>query len=174
MKATNVELKNWKPELGLARMASVVDGNEKCFWLLQTFLTPYNASRAGLKYDPKTWSGRPLIRVIWVNRDGHLAEFQQWLEDGEEVQVPSAWELTVDEVIDIANMNSALGKEDSDAQLAELQANSTLIQDAIEWEFQKTEMAHNRSQFGPKGKIQRNGFPAPLRQQKFYEGRHWS
>jgi hypothetical protein len=170
---SNIVPKDWKPELGLSRMATVIDPNEKCFWLLQTYLTPYNASFAGRKYEPATWSGRPLIRDIWVNRGGHLAEFQEWLESGEEVQVPSIWELSVDEVINIADMNSAFGKDESVKQMAELQANSTLIEDVIAWEFQKSEMAQNRSQFGPKGKIQRNGFPQLLRQQKFLESRHW-
>jgi hypothetical protein len=171
---SNVELKNWKPELGLSQMTSVAHGNEKCYWLLQTFLTPYNASRAGYKYEPSTWAGTPLIRVIWVNRNGHLAEFQQWLEGGEEVQVPSLWELTVDEVIDIADMNSAMGNEEAVKQMAELQANSTLIDDVIEWEEKKSLMAKNCSQFGPNGKTARNGFPQPLRQAKIFESRHWA
>src|SRR3990167_4131630 len=89
----NVAVSNWKPELGIARMTDTIDVNEKCYWLLQVRLTPYIASHAGLKYNPESWQGTPLIRVIWVNRNGHLAEYQEWLKGGCEVQVPSVWEL---------------------------------------------------------------------------------
>lgn len=160
------DLKDWKPGLGLARMTSVVTRDEKCWWLLQVRLTPYNASKAGLKYDPLTWAGTPLIRVIWVNRDGHLAEYQEWLEDGEEVSVPAVWELSVDEVIDMADSFSAVGVGQTQEWLAEAQASSTLIDDICNWEFQKSEMAFNKSTFGPAGKVQRNGFPRELRERK--------
>jgi hypothetical protein len=161
------EIKNWKP--GIARMTSYLDVNEKAYWLLQVHLTPYNASKAGLKYDPLKWTGRPLIRVVWVNRDGHLAEFQEWLEHGEEVQVPCVWELSVAEAIDAADAYSAIGSQQTTEWLLQAQAESTLISDSIEWEFQKTEMAQNRSVFGPGGAIQRNGFPHELRRRKLRE-----
>lgn len=160
---------NFKPELGIARMTQVIDRNEKAFWLLQVRLTPYNASKAGLKYEPETWTGRPLIRVIWVNRDGHLAEFQEWLEDGDECQVPCVWELNVEEAIFMADRYSTIGVEQTREWMLQAQAESTLIEDAIEWEHQKSEMALNRSTFGPVGKVQRNGFPQELRKQKFAE-----
>ena len=161
------DIKEWKP--GIARMTNYLDINEPCYWLLQVNITPYNASRAGLKYDPKTWSGRPLIRVVWVNRDGHLAEYQEWLESGSEVQVPSYWALSVDEAVFEADQFSALGSSQTQEWLKEAQESSTLIEDAVEYEFQKTEMALNRSQFGPAGKTQRNGFSQELRRKKFYE-----
>lgn len=161
--------KDFSPALGIARMTDVIDRNEKAFWLLQVRLTPYNASRAGLKYDPVHWQGTPLIRVIWVNRDGHLSEFQEWLAEGEEVQVPGAWELTVDEVIHLADQHSALGGKQTLEWLWEAQATSTLIEDAVTWEAQKSAMVRNRSTFGPSGRVQRNGFPAELRSKKFRE-----
>src|SRR3990167_11277751 len=110
-------------------MTGVVDVNEKCWWLLQVRLTPYSASKAGLKYDPDTWTGTPLIRVIWVNRDGHLAEYHEWLRDGEEVSVPSAWALSVEEVIFMADQHSALGAEQTEQWLRQAQDESTLIED---------------------------------------------
>lgn len=161
--------KDFSPTLGIARMTDVVDGNEKCFWLLQVRLTPYNASKAGLKYDPSSWSGTPLIRVVWVNRGGHLAEYQEWLDDGEEVQVPSLWERTVDEVIFDADQYSAIGSLQTYEWAKEAQASSTLIHDAITFHEQKTEMAFNRSSFGPSVSVQRNGFPAHLRASKLRE-----
>ena len=160
---------DWKPGLGIARMASSVQRNEKCYWLLQVRVTPYNASKAGLKYEPLRWSGTPLIRVIWVNRGDHLAEYQEWLEDGEEVQVPSAWQLNVDEAIDVADQYSNLGSAQTAEWLQEAQATSTLIEDAVQWEEAKSLMARNRSMFGPSGQVQRNGFPQQLRAQKFLE-----
>ena len=166
--------KDWKPSLGIARMADVIDRNEKAWWLLQVNMTPYNASRAGLKYDPPSWSGRPLIRVIWVNRNGHLAEYQEILESGQEVQVPSVWELSVDEVIHMADQYSHIGVESTEQWLKEAQGESTLLEDVIAWEQQKTEMAFNRSTFGPSGRVQRNGFPRELRQEKLRESnRAW-
>jgi hypothetical protein len=164
--------REWRP--GIARMTNVIDRNEKCYWLLQVRLTPFNASKAGIKYDPKSWSGTPLIRVIWVNRGGHLAEWQEWLEDGEEVQVPAIWELSVEEVIYEADQYSQLGKQQTEQWMWQAQAESTLIEDAVEQAFQLSEMANNRSQFGPSGKTQRNGFPQALRQKKFLESaRSW-
>lgn len=158
---------DWKPGLGLARMTDVIDRNEKVFWLLQVRLTPFNASKAGIKYDPLHWQGTPLIRVIWVNRGGHLAEYQEWLESGEEVQIPGAWEINVDEAIDLADAYSATGTDQTVAWLKEAQESSTLIDDVIRWEEQKSLMARNRSTFGPTGHLQRNGFPVGLRQEKF-------
>ena len=155
-------------------MAQSIDRNEKAYWLLQVRVTPYNASRAGLKYEPQTWQGTPLIRVIWVNRGGHLAEYQEWLKSGEEVQVPSVWELTVAELIDMADGYSLRGVEQTQVWLKEAQESSTLIDDVVEWEMQKTEMAHNRSNFGSAVKVQRNGFPQELRRRKLRESsRRW-
>ena len=171
---SNVEIANWKPELGIARMTSYALPNEPCFWLMQVRVTPYNASKAGVKYEPASWQGRPLIRVIWLNRDGHLAEFQQWLEDGEEVSVPSGWGLTVDEAVDCADEYSHLGVAQSQEWALQAQEESTLIEDVIESKYQLAEMVNNRSQFGPAGKTQRNGFPQPLRQEKLLESaRSW-
>lgn len=166
--------KDFSPALGIARMTDVVNRNEKAFWLLQVHLTPYNAAKAGMKYEPHTWQGRPLIRVIWVNRDGHLAEYQEWLDEGEEVQVPCVWELSVEEAIYAADRYSHLGSEDTAKWLAEAQAESTLIEDVIRWEEQKSEMARNRSTFGAAQRVQRNGFPMQLRDAKFRESnRMW-
>ena len=160
---------DFKPELGIARMTTVIDRNEPCYWLLQVRLTPYNASKAGFKYEPATWTGTPLIRVVWVNRDGHLAEFQEWLDEGEEVQVPGVWEINVEEAIFLADQYSTLGIEQTREWMLQAQAESTLIEDAIAWEYQKTEMAQNRSSFGPAVSVQRNGFSQELRRLKFAE-----
>lgn len=155
-------------------MTTVIDPNEKAYWLLQVNLTPYIASRAGLKYEPRDWKGTPLIRVVWVNRGGHLAEFQQWLGEGHPVSIPAVWELTVDEVIDAADSFSALGLKQTQEWMQEAHETSTLIEDAVNWEFQKQEMAMNRSTFGPHQNVQRNGFPIELRRQKLLESsRSW-
>lgn len=163
------EIKDFAPGLNIARMTSVIDRNEPVYWLLQVRLTPYNASKAGMKYEPETWAGTPLIRVMWVNRSGHLAEFQEWLDSGEECSVPGMWAINVEEAIDLANEYSALGVEQTREWMFQAQEESTLIEDAIEWEFQKTEMAKNRSSFGPSVNVQRNGFSQELRRLKFAE-----
>lgn len=167
--STNVEINNFNPKLGLMPMTSYVLPNEPIWFLLQTWLTPYNASAAGKKYDPETFSGTPLIRVIWVNRNGRLSEYQEWLEEGTEVQVPGAWAITVDEAIDAANKYFHLGMAQTEEWLEEAQATSTLIEDAVDQAFQFSAMAKNKSQLGPYGNTQRNGFPIELRDGKFRE-----
>lgn len=160
---------NWKPQLGIARMTEWVDANEKAYWLLQVHLTPYVASHAGLKWKPQDWKGTPLVRVIWVNRGGHLAEYHELLKGGCEVQVPSVWELDVDEAIYTADQYSHIGSLDTAKWLREAQESSTLIEDVITWEEQKSKMAMNQSTFGPAQTVQRNGFPQELRRQKLRE-----
>ncbi len=167
--STNLELQNFNPKLGIAPMTSYVTPNEKIWYLLQTFLTPYNASMMGLKYTPETFSGTPLIRVIWVMRDGRLTEYQEMLEEGVEVQVPGAWAITVDEAIDAAERYFVLGQQQTQEWMEQAQDESTLIEDSIDQAFQFSAMAKNKSQFGPAGHTQRNGFPIELRDRKFRE-----
>lgn len=140
--------------------------DEKIYWLKELNLTPYQATAGGRKYQPETWSGRPRMRITWVNRGDVLAEYHETSPHRSslvpEISVPSLWELTYAEACGIADdyASGAKGAERDRAAVLEAQAESTLVKDFMEQEENRLLMVKNHSTFGALGHWQRNGFPS--------------
>jgi hypothetical protein len=108
------------------------------------------------------YAGFRRYQVILVNRNDDMAEYRLDLGPADgftapEFQVLAMWEHTVAELQDIAD-RQRLGDDYWQKRTAELQAESTLIEDWHDQVEERRELIHNRSTFGPGYRKQRNGF----------------
>lgn len=143
--------------------------NEKCYLLVEAWLTPWNLTKGGEKYQPETWSGYKRWRIAWVNRGDELAEYHTLSphQDAPGIRIPSLWLHTYAELCGLADeyATRASGAAADQATLRELQAESTLVKDFLDQEENHVLMAKNHSTFGPLVRIQRDGFPHALRKE---------
>ena len=148
-----------------------IEANEKIWWLKELNLTPHQFTAGGVRYQPETWSGRPRMRVAWVNRGDKLAEYHTPSPHRSalcpEVSIPSLWELTYAEACGMADdyASGARGAERDTAMVLERQAESTLVRDILEQEENRLSMVRNKSSFGALSRVQRDGFPDILKRQ---------
>lgn len=144
-----------------------ISPNEKCYLLVETWLTPHALTKGGRKYEPETWSGRQRWRIAWVNRGDALAEHHVLSpnQSAPGIRIPSFWEHSYAELCGMADhyATSARGAEWDLSFLREQQEASTLIKDIIDQEEDRAYMVRNHSTFGPDFRKQRDGFPHALR-----------
>jgi hypothetical protein len=134
----------------MVRRTDTVSPDEKAFRLSELVLMA------------PEYSGFRRYQVIIVNRHDALAEYRHDLGPAgdftaPEFQVLALWEHTVAELQDIAEQQR-LGDDYWQKRTAELQAESTLIEDWHDQVEERRELIHNRSTFGPGYRKQRNGF----------------
>jgi hypothetical protein len=134
----------------MVRRTDTVSPDEKAFRLSELVLMA------------PEYSGFRRYQVIIVNRNDALAEYRLDLGPAAdftapEFQVLALWEHTVAELQDIAEQQR-LGDDYWQKRTAELQAESTLIEDWHDQVEERRELIHNRSTFGPGYRKQRNGF----------------
>ena len=101
-------------------------------------------------------------QVIVVNRDDQLAEWWDDLGPAEDFTAPgldvlSEWEHTVAELQDIAE-RQRLGEDYWQKRLVELEGESTLIPDFLNYKEEAWKVINNQSVFGPGVSKQRIGF----------------
>ena len=152
----------------LTPITHFIHPNEKCFLLAELYLTPFQLTRGGKKYQPENFHGRQRWRITWVNRGDKLAEYHEMSphQDVPPVRIPSFWEHTYGELCGLADdyATGQRGAESDRALLHEMRAESTLVQDFLDQCEDRFAMLNNVSTFGPVFKKQRDGFPDILRE----------
>ncbi len=110
-------------------------------------------------------SGEPhRYQIIHVARGDKLYEYREDLGlasnfNVPEVEIPSAYIHTVQELREIADANRDRGNYWK-RHMQNLRGESTLIVDAVEQREENHKYIHNRTVFGRGGQTKRNGFPS--------------
>ena len=105
--------------------------------------------------------GRRRLQRTYVIRADELAVWVKDLGDADEIGVPdfrvlSLMEHTAGEIWDMADFDRNQNEYFTN-RLREVQDESTLIPDAIDWMQAREKLVQNQSHFGPEVTIQRNG-----------------
>jgi hypothetical protein len=132
----------------MVRKAQAVTPDEKAFRLAELVLMAPD------------YSGFRRYQLIIVNRNDELAEYREDMGPAAgftapEFNILAMWEHSVAELREMADLN----RDDYwTKRTAEIQAESTLIDDWIDQSEERREIVQNRSTFGPGYRKQRNGF----------------
>ena len=139
--------------------------------ILTGYVRPNEPSH-GLFEGPRSIpsKGKRWVQAIYVIRDDTIAEWTQDLgpaADYERIQpmfIPGFGDDTVAEVQALAEKN----RHDTywANRVDEMLAGSTLVEDHLRQYEQQHALIHNRSQFGPGGSAQRNGYPRKAAQER--------
>jgi hypothetical protein len=115
-----------------------VDVDEKAFALAEVPLTPLEASKAGRCFVPDSYEGLRRYEFVWVRRDGEIAMHMRDMGDASLIAAPPVrvignWEESVGTLREWA-ATWRLKDAESTAELIQgLQAESTLVQDIIDY-----------------------------------------
>lgn len=145
----------------LAAIATSVSPDEPCYLLVEVVLTPYEFSKGGTRFRLPSFVGRHRYEILWVKRNDELAEYfrdmgDAVLYDYPSLRIPSLWQHTVGELRDIAGNVRAKGSHEMKEMLANIQGESSLIEDAIRLAEQRQRWLRGRSSFGPAIAVQRS------------------
>jgi hypothetical protein len=103
------------------------------------------------------------FQLVYVVRGDKIAEHRKDLGAASnfkapQFRIPALFEHTVGELWDMADI-CRLGDDYAEKRIAEVTAESTLINDTVAWHEQKMRIIRNRTVSGPGYTKQRNGFP---------------
>lgn len=138
-----------------------VKPSEPAYGLIEVELTPFEASKAGKKFRPESWSGRHRMQIVYVNREDKLAEY--WRDMGNaadyrygQLRIPSFWEHTVEELRFIADDVRSRGNSWQRQIIADRQGESDLLEQFLQQRHETIQQLAMRSVFGPFIVRQRN------------------
>lgn len=131
----------------LEAVTQYVNKDEKAYFLVEINSAP--------KAVLNTFGhGRRRYQIMWVNRNGVLAAYVVDLGEAnayaaKQLRIPSFWEHTVAELQDMAEKYRLYGYLADENYLANLQGESTFMQDAFRYAEEGRKILHNQSVFGP-------------------------